>query len=153
MRIGDAMRRLVPPGSLVLFLFFLTGIWLAISPFAMTTQPSGQHWTAATVNNVTLGTIMMVVSLLGILGCPRNHDKLPLRQQSCRLLGPAFWHDCIILPAHNQPWDPYMRKMLFNSILKRIPKRAGKSAQTCSQVIAYHDGKQRKRLARSIKQT
>ena len=62
------MRRLVPPGSLVLFLFFLTGIWLAISPFAMTTQPSGQHWTAATVNNVTLGTIMVVVSLLGILG-------------------------------------------------------------------------------------
>jgi cbb3-type cytochrome oxidase subunit 3 len=62
------MRRLVPPGSLVLFLFFLTGIWLAISPFAMTTQPSGQHWTAATVNNVTLGTIMMVVSLLGIVG-------------------------------------------------------------------------------------
>ena len=68
MHIGDAMRRLVPPGSLVLFLFFLAGIWLAISPFAMTTQPSGQHWTAATVNNVTLGTIMMVVSLLGILG-------------------------------------------------------------------------------------
>lgn len=62
------MRRLVPPGSLVLFLFFLTGIWLAISPFAMTTQPSGQHWTTATVNNVTLGTILMVVSLLGILG-------------------------------------------------------------------------------------
>ncbi len=68
MRLGDAMRRLVPPGSLVLFLFFLAGIWLAISPFAMTTQPSGQHWTAATVNNVTLGAIMMVVSLLGILG-------------------------------------------------------------------------------------
>ena len=34
----------------------------------MTTQPSGQRWTAATVNNVTLGTMMMVVSLLGILG-------------------------------------------------------------------------------------
>ncbi len=51
-----------------MFLFFLAGIWLAISPFAMTTQPSGQHWTAATVNIVTLGTIMMVVSLLGILG-------------------------------------------------------------------------------------
>jgi hypothetical protein len=33
----------------------------------MTTQPSGQHWTAATVNNATLGTIMMVVSLLGIM--------------------------------------------------------------------------------------
>ena len=34
----------------------------------MTTQPSSQHWTAATVNNVTLGTMMMAVSLLGILG-------------------------------------------------------------------------------------
>jgi len=64
----DAMRRLIPPGSYVLFLFFLAGIWLTISPFAMTTQPSGSHWIASTVNNVTIGVIMMVVSLLGILG-------------------------------------------------------------------------------------
>jgi hypothetical protein len=64
----DAMRRLIPPGSYVLFLFFLAGIWLTISPFAMTTQPSGSHWIASTVNNVTIGTIMMVASLLGILG-------------------------------------------------------------------------------------
>ena len=64
----DAMRRLIPPGSYVLFLFFLAGIWLTISPFAMTTQPSGSHWIASTVNNVTIGTIIMVVSLLGILG-------------------------------------------------------------------------------------
>lgn len=67
MRLGDAMRRLIPPGSYILFLFFLTGIWLAISPFAMTTQPSGQHWIASTVNNVVIGTILMVVSLSGIL--------------------------------------------------------------------------------------
>ena len=64
----DAMRRLLPPGSFVLFLLFLAGIWLTISPFAMTTQPSGAHWTASTINAVTIGTIMMVVSLLGILG-------------------------------------------------------------------------------------
>src|SRR5438874_12516247 len=64
----DAMTRLIPPGSYVLFLLFLAGIWLTISPFAMTTQPSGSHWIASTVNNVTIGTIMMVVSLLGILG-------------------------------------------------------------------------------------
>ena len=64
----DAMRRLISPGCYVLFLFFLVGIWLTISPFAMTTQPSGSHWIASTVNNVTIGTIMMVVSLLGILG-------------------------------------------------------------------------------------
>ena len=46
----DAMRRLIPPGSYVLFLFFLAGILLTISPFAMTTQPSGSHWIASTVN-------------------------------------------------------------------------------------------------------
>ena len=68
MRFGDAMRRLIPPGSYILFLFFLTGIWVAISPFVMTTQPSGQHWIASTVNNVVIGTILMVVSLFGILG-------------------------------------------------------------------------------------
>jgi hypothetical protein len=65
---GDALRRLIPPGSYVLFLFFLTGIWLAISPFVMTTQPSGSHWIASTVNDVTIGGVMIVVSLLGILG-------------------------------------------------------------------------------------
>jgi hypothetical protein len=64
----DAMRRLIPPGSFVLFLFFLVGIWLTISPFVMTTQPSGSHWIASTVNSVTIGAILMVVSLLGILG-------------------------------------------------------------------------------------
>ena len=68
MSMRDAFRRLIPPGSFVLFLFFLTGIWLTISPFAMTTQPSQSHWIASTVNNVTIGVIMMVVSLLGILG-------------------------------------------------------------------------------------
>ena len=68
MSIGNAMRRLVPPGSLVLFLLLLTGIWLTISPFAMTTQPSGQHWIASTVNTVTVGSVLIVVSLFGILG-------------------------------------------------------------------------------------
>jgi hypothetical protein len=68
MRLGDVMRQLIPPGSYVLFLLFLTGIWLAISPFVMTTQPSGTHWTTSTINNVTIGAIMMVVSLFGIVG-------------------------------------------------------------------------------------
>ena len=62
------MRRLIPPGSYVLFLFFLTGIWVVISPFVMATQTSGQHWIASTINNVVIGTILMVVSLSGILG-------------------------------------------------------------------------------------
>jgi hypothetical protein len=64
----DLIRQLIPPGSYVLFLFFLAGIWLTISPFAMTTQPSGSHWIASTINSFTIGVIMMVVSLLGILG-------------------------------------------------------------------------------------
>ena len=68
MSVRDALRRLIPPGSYVLFLLFLAGIWLAISPFVMTTQPSGSHWIASTVNNVTVGAVMMVVSLLGIMG-------------------------------------------------------------------------------------
>jgi hypothetical protein len=67
MSVGNAMRRLVPPGSLVLFLLFLTGIWLTLSPFAMTTQPSGQPWIASTITTVTIGGVLMVISLLGIL--------------------------------------------------------------------------------------
>jgi hypothetical protein len=63
----NAMRRLVPPGSVVLFLLFLAGIWVTMSPFAMTTQPSGQHWIASTITNVTIGAVLMVVSLFGIL--------------------------------------------------------------------------------------
>lgn len=67
MRTRELMRRLIPPASYVLFLLFLTGIWLAMSPFAMTTQPAGAHWIASTINNVTLGAILIVVSLVGIL--------------------------------------------------------------------------------------
>ncbi len=67
MSVGNAMRRLVPPGSLVLFLLFLTGVWLTLSPFAMTTQPSGQPWIASTITTVTIGGVLLIVSLLGIL--------------------------------------------------------------------------------------
>ncbi len=67
MSVQNAMRRILPPGSVVLFLLFLTGIWVTMSPFAMTTQPSGQHWIASTINDVTIGGVLMVVSLLGIL--------------------------------------------------------------------------------------
>jgi hypothetical protein len=67
MSVRNALRRILPKGSLVLFLVLLTGIWLIISPFAMTTQPSGQHWIASTINNVTIGSVVIVVSLLCIL--------------------------------------------------------------------------------------
>ena len=68
MHSGDAMRRLFPLGSYVLLLFFLTGIWVAISPFAMITQPSGARWIPSTINNVVVGAILIAVSLLGIVG-------------------------------------------------------------------------------------
>ena len=67
MSVGNVLRRLVPLGSVVLFLLFLTGIWLIMSPFAMTTKPSGQPWIASTINTVTLGVVLLVVSLFGIL--------------------------------------------------------------------------------------
>jgi hypothetical protein len=51
----------------VLFLFFLAGAWLTTSPFILTTQPSGQHWIISTINNVVIGSVLMVVSLFGIL--------------------------------------------------------------------------------------
>jgi len=37
----------------VLFILYLTGICVATSPFAMTTQPSRQPWIASTINAVT----------------------------------------------------------------------------------------------------
>jgi len=67
MSVRNATLRLVPPASLVLVLLFLTGIWLVMAPFAMTTQPSGQPWIASTINTVTLGAIVMALSLVGIL--------------------------------------------------------------------------------------
>jgi len=79
MSLGDLMRRIPPPGSFVLFLLFLAGIWLTISPFAMTTQPSGQHWIASTINNVTIGGVLIAVSLLGILA----YLALALRKLVC----------------------------------------------------------------------
>jgi hypothetical protein len=46
--------------SLVLFILFLTGVWVATSPFAMTTQPSRQPWIASTINAVTPGGVLLV---------------------------------------------------------------------------------------------
>ena len=86
MHVGDAMRRLFPPGSYVLLLFFLTGIWVAISPFAMTTQPSGAHWIPSTINNVVVGGILIVISLLGVLGYMAFELRDILRQARERQL-------------------------------------------------------------------
>jgi hypothetical protein len=84
---GDAVRRLFPVGSYVLLLFFLTGIWVTISPFAMTTQPSGAHWIPSTVNNVVIGGILMGVSLLGVLGYMAFELRDILREAREKQLG------------------------------------------------------------------
>ena len=68
MSVGNAMRRMIPAGSYLLFLLFLAGIWVAIAPFVMTTQPSGQRWATTTVNDVVIGAVLMAVALFGILG-------------------------------------------------------------------------------------
>ena len=86
MRVGDVVRRLIPPTSYVLLLFFGAGVWLTMSPFAMQTQSSGQHWSASTVNNVVLGSILMVVSLLGILAFMSFALRDLLREAQARQL-------------------------------------------------------------------
>jgi hypothetical protein len=54
------------PGIFALVLTFAAGVWTAVSPFAMQTQPSGIAWTSSTVNDVVVGGILIVASLLGI---------------------------------------------------------------------------------------
>ena len=61
------MSRLISPGTYVLALLFVAGIWLAASPFVMQTQPAGVAWTSSTTNNVAAGGVLIVVSLGGIL--------------------------------------------------------------------------------------
>lgn len=70
------MNRLFSPGIYVLLLIFIAGIWLCVSPFAMQTQAAGEAWTAATINNVGAGGLLIAVSLLGVL----IHTGLALRQ-------------------------------------------------------------------------
>jgi hypothetical protein len=55
-----------------------------MSPFAMTTQPAGTHWIASTINNVSLGGILMFVSLVGILGYATLALRDVLRETSAK---------------------------------------------------------------------
>jgi hypothetical protein len=87
------MRRLIPLPSYILLLFFLTGGWLIMSPFAMQTQSSGQHWSASTVNNVVLGGILVLVSLLGILGFMGLALRDLLREAQARQLAEQAAHN------------------------------------------------------------
>ncbi len=69
------MSRLISPGTYVLALLFVAGVWLAASPFIMQTQPAGATWTPSTLNDVAAGGVLIVVSLGGIL----THLGLALR--------------------------------------------------------------------------
>lgn len=62
------MKRLISPGIYALVLLFLGGIWLAVSPFAMQSQPAGAIWKNFTINNIVIGAILIGVSLIGIVG-------------------------------------------------------------------------------------
>ena len=48
-------------------------------------QLSGQSWIASTVNTITLGAVLMVVSLLGILGYLALALRDLLREAQARL--------------------------------------------------------------------
>ncbi|HWE60219.1 MAG TPA: hypothetical protein VHB98_00760, partial [Chloroflexota bacterium] len=61
---GD-MNRLLSPGVATLALTCAAGIWITVSPFVMNSQAAGV-WSPVAVNNVVAGTILIIVSLLGI---------------------------------------------------------------------------------------
>ena len=59
--------RLISPVIYVQALFFLVGVWLVIAPFAMGTQPISGSWQDATINDVAVGGVLILLSLLGTL--------------------------------------------------------------------------------------
>jgi len=60
-------ERLISPAVYVQALFFLIGVWLVIAPFAMGTQPISGSWQDATINDVAVGAVLILLSLLGTL--------------------------------------------------------------------------------------
>jgi hypothetical protein len=55
----------ISPGIAALALTGAGGVWVAISPFVMNSQPAGV-WGHVAVNNVATGMILIIASLLGI---------------------------------------------------------------------------------------
>jgi hypothetical protein len=60
-------ERLISPAVYVQALFFFIGVWLVIAPFAMGTQPISGSWQDATINDVAVGGVLILLSLLGTL--------------------------------------------------------------------------------------
>lgn len=60
------MRRVISPGALSLVLTLIAGIWLILAPVLLDTQPRGAAWTDATINEVAVGGVLILVSLIGL---------------------------------------------------------------------------------------
>lgn len=58
-------QRIITPGVYGLGLLLLLGIWLVIAPFATQTQPVEGPWQLATINDVAVGGVLILGSLLG----------------------------------------------------------------------------------------
>lgn len=58
-------QRIITPGVYGLVLLFLLGVWLVVAPFATQTQPVVGPWELATINDVAVGGVLILVSLLG----------------------------------------------------------------------------------------
>jgi hypothetical protein len=52
--------------AILSLLFAAIGVWIVIAPTAVGYQPRGGSWPAATLNDVVVGSVLVVVSL-GIL--------------------------------------------------------------------------------------
>jgi threonine/homoserine/homoserine lactone efflux protein len=60
-------KSIVSPGIFALVLIFLVGIWLVIAPYVMETQQIGAAWSAATIDDIAAGGLLIVASLAGAL--------------------------------------------------------------------------------------
>ena len=58
-------QRIITPGVYGLGILLLLGIWLVIAPFATQIQPIEGSWQLATINDVAVGGVLILVSLLG----------------------------------------------------------------------------------------
>ncbi|MEV4104571.1 hypothetical protein AB0J42_30370 [Nonomuraea sp. NPDC049649] len=54
-------------GVIALVLLLLAGVWLVAAPFVLGYQPWGAEFTAATVNDLWVGGVLVGVSFLGLV--------------------------------------------------------------------------------------
>ena len=76
------IRRLI--AAVAAALGVLAGLWLALSPFALGTQPDGRDWTRPTTVTVASGGAVALVGLIGFLGAATALVGLTRRYGSAR---------------------------------------------------------------------